>query len=1030
MRRVDAACCSEQRLSEGPSDKKYYHHRERRGLCSAAICTVEMGIIMKQRKKTSVFLRVSSVALAVALLITSGTTAFAGKTFAESIDFKEQIKLDDVIYNNNYFGDYVKENKDKFSDVPEGTEIKLDINSYSASEGDAPESKTLEGKENVLFIPNTNKSVSWEITVEKAGFYQFYFDYLPVDGNTLPVTKGLQIDGEYLYDELSNIKFVRHYVDSEEPRTNNLGDHTRPNQQENQEWTQTALYDAQGEYSTPLKVALTEGAHTITMVHIDQPLAIAAMSLTAPEQLKSYAEVKKEYEAKGYKNASRAIRFEAEGKDNIVYKTDSAIIIDSQSDSTLTPKSVTSRKFNIIGGEAWAIGNQEIAWSFEVEETGLYQLAPRFYQEYGNGFSSTRQIKIDGKVPFEELNEYVFYFEDGWHTKAFKDKDGSPYLLYLEKGKHTISMRVVYGQMTEVIHLLTDVTSKMSNAYRNITMVTGQSPDVNYDYDLEKQITSLIPDMTSIASKLRECVERINSYTTKTTTIANNLNITIELVDNFISNPEQIPSKLGRFSSSITNIGSWIGEIKTHSLAIDFIRFTSPDEDVVDEKETLWNAFYGMFLNFILSYSKDYSAIGSLNENNEEYETIEVWVSKGREMCEILKDLIDTDFVTKYKTNVKLNILPPGQIGSAGGPLLLSINAGTQPDIVVDIGAGVPFDYAFRDAFYDISKFEDFEEVKKPFNSECFVQLSYEGGVYALPETVSFRALFVRTDIFDQLGLKVPNSWDELVEDLIPQLNSYNMQVGIPSLPIINIYQNGGQIFSEHVYSALLDTPEAIKGFEANTKLFTDYGVPISYSGLNRFRSGEIPIIFEDFQFYKTLAFSAPELTGKWKMYPIPGTYRTDENGETIFDRTSADLQGSCSSMLAGIEEELLDNAWDFMKWYTSAETQIEYVRRVETVLGIAARWIPANKEAFEQLSWTTDEREVINESFKWARETPPGLGAYLYGREINFAFNRVVISGTQTVREALEQADETVDKEMRRKQIMYGVNPEGIELD
>ncbi len=985
---------------------------------------------MKQRKKTSVLARVSAVALAVALLISSGTTAFAGKTFAESIDFKEQIKLTDVIYNNNYFGDYVKENKDKFSDVPEGTEIKLDINGYSASEGDAPESKTLEGKENVLFIPNTNTSVSWEVTVEKAGFYQFYVEYLPVDGNTLPVSKGIQIDGKYLYDELSNIKFVRHFVDVEKPRTNNLGDHVRPGQQENQEWTQTALYDAQGEYADPLKVALTEGTHTITMVHIDQPIAIAAISLIAPEQLKSYAEVKKEYKAKGYKNATSAIRFEAEDKDHVAYKSDSSIIIDTQSDSTLTPNSVTSQKFNIIGGETWETGGQEIAWSFEVKETGLYQIAPRYYQEYGNGFSSTRQIKIDGKVPFEEFNEYVFYFEDGWQTKAFKDKDGNPYLVYLEKGKHTISMRVVYGQMTEVIHLLTDVTSKMSNAYRNITMVTGQNPDVNYDYDLEKQISSLIPDMKDIVGELRESVKRINEYTAKTTTIANNLNITIELVDKFITDPEEIPSNLGNFSSSLTNIGSWLADVKKHSLALDFIRFTNPDEDVINEKETLWNTFYGMFLNFILSYSKDYNAIGALNESNEEYDTIEVWVSRGKEWCEMLKDMIDTEFTVKYKTNVKLNILPAGNLGSSSGPLLLSINAGTQPDIVVGIGADVPVEYAFRGAFYDISQFDDFSEVKDRFYNECFVQLSYEGGVYALPETVGFKATFIRTDIFDQLDFKVPNTWEELRDDLIPQLNSYNMQCSLPTWNPVLIYQNGGQIYSDHVYSSYYDTPEAMKGFEMLTKFFTDYGVPIAASPLNRFRSGEMPIVFADFNFYQSVAFSAPELTGKWKMYPIPGTYRTDENGKTVFDRTSADFQGSCSSMLTGIDDDVLDNAWEFMKWYTSAETQSGYARRIESILGIQARWLPANKEAFAQLPWTTYELSVINESLNWARETPIGLGTYIGTREINNAFNRVVVSRTQTIREALEQADETIDKEMRRKQIMYGINPDGIELD
>ena len=995
-----------------------------------------MGIIMKQRKKTSVVTRVSAVALAAVLLLSSGSTVFAGKTFAESIHFQEQIKLEDVLYQNNYFGDYVKEKeKENFSDVKD-TEIALDLFGYSAFEGDQPEAKNLEGKENVLYIPNTNKSVSWEITVEKAGFYQINLEYLPVDGNTLPVTKGFKVDGEYPYDELSNIKLIRHYVDFfgtddkgndlEEPRVNNLGDHVRPSQKEVQEWTKAALYDAQAEYSSPLKIALTAGTHTITMVHIDQPLAIASMSLVAPEQLKSYADVKKEYEAKGYKAASKGVGFEAESKKNILYKTDSAVTLSSSSDSTLTPKGVTQKKYNHIGGGTWSTGGQEIAWEFTVEESGLYKIAPRLQQSYGNGLSSTRQIKIDGVVPFAEFNEYVFTYEDGWQTKALADKDGNPYLIYFEKGTHTISMKVVVGQMTEVVHLLDDVTSRMSNAYRNITMITGQSPDLNYDYNLDKQIPSLMGDLQTIVDELNESITRVDNFANKTTPIVNNLKITIDLLEKIIDDPDDIPASLSDFSSSLTNVGTWLSDVKNQSLALDYFNVLGGEEEVVNKKASVWDTLYGLFANFFLSYTKDYSAIGSLNESTEDYETIEVWVSRSKEWCEILKDLVDTDFTVKHKTNVNLNILPSGMLGSAGGPLLLSINAGTEPDIVVGIGSDVPIDYAIRDAMYDISQFDDYEEVKKLYYKECFVQFTYEGGVYALPEQVSFKSTFVRTDIFDQLGMKVPDTWEEYRDTLLPQLYAYNMQGHVPNWFPVFFYQNGGTMYSDHVYSSNLDSQEAIIGMETLTKFYTDYGVPYALSELNRFRSGECPIVISNFGFYQQLCYSAPELTGKWKMYPIPGTMQEDGT----INRSTGDLQGSCIAMLGTIEEDLKDNAWEFMKWYTSAETQSSYARQIESTLGIQARWLPANIEAFNQLPWTTYELEVINESLNWAKETPMGLGTYLMSRCVSNAYNRVVVMGSQTPREAMEQADEELDKEMRRKQIMYRVNLEGKELD
>ena len=177
---------------------------------------------MKQRKITSAMKKVIAGSLTAMMMLSMGVSAFAGKTLAENINFQEQVKLDDVLYNNNYYGDYLNKNKDAFSDVSEGTSIKIDVNNYTSFEGNEPEIKALEGKENVLYVDDKNKSVSWDVTVEQAGFYQMQLLYLPVDGNSLAVSRGLKIDGEYLYDELSSLKFVRHWVDSADPKKNSL----------------------------------------------------------------------------------------------------------------------------------------------------------------------------------------------------------------------------------------------------------------------------------------------------------------------------------------------------------------------------------------------------------------------------------------------------------------------------------------------------------------------------------------------------------------------------------------------------------------------------------------------------------------------------------------------------------------------------------------------------------------------------------------------------------------------------------------
>ncbi len=979
---------------------------------------------MKQRKRTSVVTRLVAVALAAMTLLSSGASVFAGKTLAEDINFQEQIKLDDVLYNNHYFTDYLKETETEFADAPAGSEIKVDVNGFAAFEGAQPEVKSLEGKDNVLYISNDNKSVSWEINVETAGYYQIKTEYLPVDGNGLPITRGIMIDGEYLYDELVNIKLVRHWVDSEKPRVNNLGDEVRPSQQENQEWTTTDLYDAQGEYSQPLKVGLSAGKHKITLVYVDQPIAISSLSFVAPKKIASYAEVKKEYDAKGYKSATKPIRIEAEDKDVVVYKTDSGITLSSSSDATVTPVGVTSKKYNNMGAGSWGTGNQEISWNIDVKESGLYKIATRVYQAYGNGLSSTRQIKIDGEVPFDEFNEYVFEYEDEWRTETLSDADGNPYFVYLEKGKHTISMRVVMGQMTEVIHLVTDVTSKLSNAIRNITMITGQNPDLNYDYRLERQIPSLLGDLQAIIDQLEECNARIDKFAAKRTPIQNNFSMNIELLEKMIKKPSKIPASLADMSSSLTNIGTWLNDIKEQALAVDYIRFVETDAEVKNVKKNFWDSMYALFANFVLSYQKDYNAIGFVGEGFEDYETIDVWVSRGKEWCEILKDMIDNNFAEKYKINVNINILPTNSLTGGSSPLLLAINAGTEPDVVIGITSDIPAEYAIRGAMYDLTKFSDFDDVKKRFLDGCFTPITYEGGIYALPENMGFTTMFYRTDIFKQLDLKIPNTWDEVREELLPQLYQYNMQFCMPSAypsPNMMIFQNGGDMYSETGYSSELDTPETMAGMQAFVEMFTDYGVPVSANFLNRFRSGEMPIGIGSMDMYLQLMYAAPELTGKWEMVTIPGTVQKDGS----VDKTIGGALSTCISILSTTEH--LDASWEFIKWYTSTETQVSYGRQIESILGSQARWATANIEAFKRLPWSKNELRVIEETWKWVEGVPAVLGGYYNTRNLTNAFNRCVIDG-QSVREAMEEAAESVNIELKRKQEMYGVNPEGKE--
>ena len=120
----------------------------------------------------------------------------------------------------------------------------------------------------------------------------------------------------------------------------------------------------------------------------------------------------------------------------------------------------------------------------------------------------------------------------------------------------------------------------------------------------------------------------------------------------------------------------------------------------------------------------------------------------------------------------------------------------------------------------------------------------------------------------------------------------------------------------------------------------------------------------------------SPELKGRWSFHTIPGTERTvdlvDEDGiptgETVtyVDHTAVASGTGCVMMRqpnrTSKEEaqKSMDAAWEFMKWWSSAETQTSFGREMEGILGSAARHATANVKALKQLAITLIFLELL----------------------------------------------------------------------
>ena len=232
--------------------------------------------------------------------------------------------------------------------------------------------------------------------------------------------------------------------------------------------------------------------------------------------------------------------------------------------------------------------------------------------------------------------------------------------------------------------------------------------------------------------------------------------------------------------------------------------------------------------------------------------------------------MIEDSFTPETGIKVELEL-----IDNMGALLVPATIAGTNPDI--ELGAA-NLDLAFRGAVADLTQFEDFEEVSKRFMKSALHPYRFRDAVWALPEVQSFPMLFYRKDVLAELGLEVPQTWDELLA-ILPELQNNHLEFGMtPNMWTLAmlLYQQGVAFYKEDCIAVNWDSEVAIQTFKWICELYTQSGLPLTYNFINRFRTGEMPLAIANYGEFNTLTVFAPELRGLWGMAPIPGTRQPD----------------------------------------------------------------------------------------------------------------------------------------------------------
>ena len=873
------------------------------------------------------------------------------------------------------------------------TEITVPLGSFSADK-DSDISYPVEygGKNNALKWASQSGKVQFKVNVPKEDDYSLRITYMPIVSKNRGIRLSLMIDGVSPFKNAGEVEFHSIYGVGER-KTDSNGNDMVPRSVKLEEWVTAYFTDPEGLSDNPMTVKLGAGEHTISFESDMASIYIADISLVKVEEPVSYEDYLKNLKSKGAKETENQ-EIIMQGED-AVYRSDPSLIPKTDRSSAGTvPCSPSSDKLNIISSSK--VG-QWLSWEFEVKQSGFYQIGVRFRQNSLRGFSVTRRIYIDGEVPFKEFSTIKFSYENNWQYTDL----GEPYLVYLEKGKHELRMDVVLGEFSEVLKDLTEVVQEMNALYRKIIMITSTSPDSYRDYQLEKQIEGFSEILADMAERITEGGKRVDEISGEKEggesvflyEIADQLNSISQM-------PETMASRLDRYNSNVTSLSSWIYEKQTQGMDIDYWRVSSVDTEtpLADARffGRLWYRLRSIFYSFI----RDYSSIGDVYEDGKEAEPLEVWMSGGSDQAKILKNTVDDLFISKTGIPVNLRLV---QVS-----IITATFAGNGPDISLNIDPVTVINMAARKELVAVSDYEDFAEATKNIYPESLVPFKHEGKYYGIPVTHSISMMFYRTDIFEEMGLTPPNTWQEFNE-VVALLQANNMQAGIGNLFTTLLLQQGIDVYNENLTATNFDKPEAIDAFTTAVEFFTHTNLPDVFDFYNRFRSGEMPIGIVDIGQYNMLSAAAPEIRGLWKMVPIPGTPKEDG--------TIVRTQGGGGSSAAVMFKRSLKNpnSWEFIKWWTGAEAQARYGNDIEMALGTASRYAAANKEAVKSLPWSNSELENIFAQWDEVKEIPTLPASYYLTRGLNNAFRNVVYNDANP-REEMFYQNKQINKEIVRK--------------
>lgn len=860
--------------------------------------------------------------------------------------------------------------------------------------------------------------LSIKINVSSAGLYVLNLDYYFTLKNKLTVEGDLKVNDEYQYYEARQIVFKSLWApDSTTFKTDRYGNEIVPTYNRVLSWYSDGLYCGSKTHSRPLSIYLKSGENNITLSLSVGSILVGNIYLLEDTELISYSEYIDQY--KDAKVVETLVPIYAE---DMATKSDLSVRLTSSTDPASSRYDTEDLLLNAVLNDSFSKGNQEISYKFKVSETGLYNLSFKYLQTALLDLPVERNIYINGEIPYQELENYEFDYAKKW-TNTSINKNGELLYIYLEAGvDYTLTIKASLDKYTYIIEELDRIMEEMTNMSLKIKYLTNGQTDQYRSWKITTYIQNLSSELLRWMSEIQAVIDYGNTYASNKKMSSSSfasLKLAINKLEKLNEDPDQVPNDIANFTdgtSSVTQlIGSTITTFNTTSLGIEMMYLNGSKTRLPRARANFIVRFFEGVKKLVISYfSKEYR-VGEAADDE-----LDIWVNRSRQYIEIMQRMADEAGI-----KVNFSIMPDET------KLILANASGDLPDVAMGVNNWINYDLAIRGVIVDLRDYSGYEEIVSRLSKGALIPYVYQDGMYGLPETQDFWVTYYRSDILSNIGMSVPTTWEELINNMYKlksnglsfysPISSYTgLKPFVATLPLF--YQFGGSLFSDDGMTTTLNSEENIEAMKFMTNLFTIYDIPIEVTNFfNSFRYGTLPIGIANSATYIQLLIAAPEISGNWDIALHLG--HETESGE-VLRYSSTGSQG----ITMFEQSDKKDLAWDFIKWWMSTETQTSFIETLYSMYGYEYLWFTSNNEAFDSIPISTAHKKIIKEQWTWAAEATRIPASYMVERCISNAYTEIVYNN-KNVRIALDDATIEANRELERKMTEFGYMENGVKV-